>query len=63
MNNKTNEDEILKIKIDYLNLINKEEVIPECIYESLYYFGDMNLKNGKPNKTGPLFNMEIFSFI
>ena len=57
MNNKTNEDEILKIKIDYLNLINKEEVIPECIYESLYYFGDMNLKNGKPNKTGPLFKI------
>ena len=55
--NKNNDDNILNIKIKYIDLIKKNEVIPECIYESLYYFGDMNLKNGKPNKTGPIFKI------
>ena len=54
-NNKTNEDEILNIKINYNNLILYKEVIPDCIYESLHYFVEANIKNkGKPNKTGPL---------
>ena len=56
-NDDDNDDKILNIKINYLDLIKRSEVIPECIYKSLYYFGEMNLKNGKPNKTGPLFKI------
>ena len=57
-NNNTNDDEILNIKIDYSNLIKKEEVIPDCIYESLYYFGDSSIKNkGKFNSSGPLYKI------
>ena len=57
-NNSTNDDDILNIKIDYDELVKNQEVVPDCIYESLYYFGDTNLKNkGKPNKTGPLYKL------
>ena len=57
---KADEDEILNIKIDYNNLLNDEEVIPDCIYESLYYFGE---NKGKPNKPGPLYKIwKDFSF-
>ena len=53
--NKTNDDEILNIKIDYSYIILNKEVIPDCIYESLNYFVDTNINNkGKPKKTGPL---------
>jgi hypothetical protein len=56
--NKANDDEILNVKIDYTELIKKEEVIPDCIFESLYYFADVNLKDkGRPNKTGPLYKI------
>ena len=57
--NKNNVVEILNIKIDYSNLIEKEEVIPDCVYDSLYYFGDNNLNNkGKPNrKDEPLYKI------
>ena len=56
--NKANDDEILNVKIDYTELIKKEEVIPDCIYESLYYFADVSLKDkGRPNKTGPLYKI------
>ena len=58
--NKVDEDEILNIKIDYTNLINDEEVVPDCIYEGLYYFGE---NKGKPNKPGPLYKIwKDFSF-
>ena len=48
------DDEKLNIKIDYTKLTKNEEVIPDCIYEGLYYFGDIK---GKPNKPGPLFKI------
>ena len=51
---KTNDDEKLNIKIDYDSLKKDEEVIPDCIYESLYYFGDIK---GKQNKTSPLYKI------
>ena len=62
--NKTNEDELLNVKIDYTDLLKHEEVIPNCIYEGLYYFGDINFKGkGKPDKTGPLYKIwKDFSF-
>ena len=62
--NKDNDDEILNVKIDYSDLLKKEEVIPDCIYKGLYYFADVNLKDkGKPNKAGPLYKIwKDFSF-
>ena len=42
---KDDDDSILNIKIDYSDMIIKEEIIPDCIFESINYFGDINSKN------------------
>ena len=39
------EDSILNIKIDYSDLMIREEIIPDCIFESINYFEDFNPKN------------------
>ena len=54
--NKNEDDDLLNIKIDYTELKKNEEVVPDCIYESLCYFGELNNK-GKPNKPGPLYKI------
>jgi hypothetical protein len=43
--NEDDDDSILNIKIDYFDLMIREEIIPNCILESINYFGDINPKN------------------
>jgi hypothetical protein len=43
--NEDDDDSILNIKIDYFDLMIREEIIPNCILESINYFGDINQKN------------------
>ena len=52
-----NDEDILNIKINYSSLLKRKDVIPDCIYESLFYFGDINSNvKGKPNIKGGLLN-------
>ena len=52
-----NDEGILNIKINYSSLLKRKEVIPDCIYESLFFFGDINSNvKGKPNIKSGLLN-------
>ena len=45
-----NEDDELNVTIDYEKLIKENEVVPDCIYEGLYYINN-NMKNNSLLKT------------